>query len=135
MNRGQVTERIRAALDIVDVVAEHVALRRAGRDYKGLCPFHQEKTPSFYVIPSKEAFFCFGCNVGGDVFKFIQLKENVSFAEARASADCARAARPCPAAGPQEALGHPPNRDRIIPNGHVGSGPGPTWEISAYWAV
>lgn len=84
MSRGELTEQVRSALDIVEVVAEHVALRRAGKDYKGLCPFHQEKTPSFFVIPAKGSFYCFGCGAGGDIFKFIQLRENVSFVEARA---------------------------------------------------
>ncbi|MCK4625830.1 MAG: DNA primase [Phycisphaerae bacterium] len=67
---------------MVDLVAERVSLKRAGRNLKGLCPFHQEKTPSFNVLPDRQIFKCFGCNVGGDVFKFVQLTENVEFAEA-----------------------------------------------------
>lgn len=67
---------------IVDVVAEHVTLRRNGRRLVGLCPFHVEKTPSFTVTPDMGLFKCFGCGRGGDAFSFVQLKENVSFAEA-----------------------------------------------------
>lgn len=78
------TRRIQQAFDITDVVAEHVKLTRAGKDYRGLCPFHREKTPSFYVVPSKQIFKCFGCGAGGDIFKFIQLRERIDFKEARA---------------------------------------------------
>ncbi|MFQ5424666.1 MAG: DNA primase [Phycisphaerae bacterium] len=78
-----VTDRIREASDIVDVVGACVALRRAGKDFKALCPFHSEKTPSFHVVPHKQIFHCFGCGAGGDVFKFIQLREAVGFREAR----------------------------------------------------
>jgi len=79
-----ITERIRQANDIVDVVSTYVALRPSGRSYKGLCPFHQEKTPSFHVVPEKQIFKCFGCQAGGDVFTFVQLKEGVDFREALA---------------------------------------------------
>ena len=76
-------DRIRDANDIVDVVGEHLALKRAGGGFKGLCPFHHdEKTPSFFVNPDRQTFKCFGCGVGGDVFKFVQLRENVGFVEA-----------------------------------------------------
>ncbi len=78
------TRRIQQAFDISEVVGEHVKLAKAGKDFKGLCPFHQEKTPSFYVVPAKQIFKCFGCGAGGDVFKFIQLRERVGFPEARA---------------------------------------------------
>jgi DNA primase len=78
------TEQIRQSSDIVDVIASHVALHRAGRNMKGLCPFHSEKTPSFHVLPERQMFKCFGCGVGGDVFKFVQLRENMTFPEARA---------------------------------------------------
>jgi len=80
----QLTEQIRQASDITDVVSSYVTMKRAGRQFKGLCPFHNEKTPSFHVTPERQAFKCFGCGAGGDVFKFIQLRENVSFPEARA---------------------------------------------------
>ncbi len=68
--------------NIVQVIQEYVSLKRVGRTYKGLCPFHGEKTPSFHVDPEKGFFHCFGCNVGGDVFKFLELHEKVGFAEA-----------------------------------------------------
>jgi len=79
-----ITRRIQQAIDIAELVRPHVRLVRAGKDWKGLCPFHSEQTPSFYVAPSKQIFKCFGCGAGGDVFKFIQLREKVSFPEARA---------------------------------------------------
>ena len=63
-------DEVRAASDIVAVVSDSVSLRKAGSTYKGLCPFHGEKTPSFTVTRDKGFFHCFGCGVGGDVFKF-----------------------------------------------------------------
>ncbi len=75
-------DEVRAAADIVKVVGDYVKLRKAGVNFKGLCPFHQEKTPSFAVHPTKQIFHCFGCGVGGDVFKFVMLIENLSFPEA-----------------------------------------------------
>src|SRR5262249_3877212 len=64
------------------VIGEYVPLKRAGTSFKGNCPFHNEKTPSFNVNPDKGFFNCFGCHVGGDVFKFLELYEKVSFPEA-----------------------------------------------------
>ncbi|MGH9357738.1 MAG: DNA primase [Terriglobia bacterium] len=75
-------EEIRAAVDIVRVVGEYVQLRKQGANLVGLCPFHQEKTASFAVHPTRQIFHCFGCGVGGDVFKFVMLIENVTFPEA-----------------------------------------------------
>ena len=77
-----VKEDIRQRIDLVGLVSEHVALTRKGSDFWGCCPFHREKTASFHVIPSKMIFYCFGCKAGGDVFKFVQLREGVSFGEA-----------------------------------------------------
>lgn len=74
--------QIRQAADIVDLVSESVHLRKAGKDFSGLCPFHSEKTPSFSVSPDKQLFYCFGCGEGGDVFHFVMRREGVSFAEA-----------------------------------------------------
>ena len=75
-------EEVRAAADIVKIVGDYVRLRKAGANFVGLCPFHQEKTPSFAVHPTRQIFHCFGCGVGGDVFKFVMLMENVTFPEA-----------------------------------------------------
>lgn len=75
-------EEVRAAADIVKIVGDYVTLRKGGVNLVGLCPFHQEKTPSFAVHPVKQIFHCFGCGVGGDVFKFLMLIENLSFPEA-----------------------------------------------------
>ena len=68
--------------DIVTVIQDYVSLRKTGATYKGLCPFHGEKTPSFHVNRDKGFFHCFGCGVGGDVFKFLELHEKVDFPEA-----------------------------------------------------
>ena len=74
--------RIRDAVDIVQLIGRYVALRQAGASWKGLCPFHPEKTPSFTVSPARQTFKCFGCGAGGDIFTFVQKKENVEFPEA-----------------------------------------------------
>src|SRR3954466_9683329 len=68
--------------DIVQVVQEYVSLKKVGATYKGACPFHSEKTPSFHVNGEKGFFHCFGCGVGGDVFKFLELHEKVGFQDA-----------------------------------------------------
>jgi len=73
---------IRAAVDIVDLVGRFVNLRKAGSHWKGLCPFHAEKTPSFTVNPQKNIFHCFGCGVGGDAFGFVMRQDRLSFPEA-----------------------------------------------------
>ena len=71
--------QVAAASDIVDIIGARVPLKQAGSVFKALCPFHREKTPSFTVNPSRQTFHCFGCNVGGSVFKFLTLYENVDF--------------------------------------------------------
>ena len=78
----QFIDDLRLQANIVQVVQEYVPLKRAGTTFKGLCPFHAEKTPSFHVNPEKGFFHCFGCGVGGDVFKFLELHEKLSFPEA-----------------------------------------------------
>ena len=74
--------RIQQANDIVDVIGEHLALKRKGREMLGLCPFHEDHRPSFNVNPTKQIFKCFACGAGGDVIKFIQMRENLSFPQA-----------------------------------------------------
>jgi DNA primase len=78
----QFIDDLRAQANILHIVQEHVPLKRAGTSYKGNCPFHAEKTPSFHVHPDKGFFHCFGCGVGGDVIKFIELQEKVGFQDA-----------------------------------------------------
>jgi DNA primase len=78
----EVITQIRDAADIVAVIGQHVQLRKAGRNWKGLCPFHGEKTPSFNVSPDKGFFHCFGCQKHGDVFTFVMELEGKSFVEA-----------------------------------------------------
>jgi DNA primase len=75
-------DEVRLHADIVQVVQETVPLRKVGATYKGLCPFHAEKTPSFHVNRERGFFHCFGCGVGGDVFKFVELRDRVGFVEA-----------------------------------------------------
>lgn len=79
---GEVKEEIRRRTDIVAMVSAHAALKKSGRYYKGLCPFHQEKTPSFHVDPERGLFHCFGCGAGGDVFDFVMRSANLTFTEA-----------------------------------------------------
>ena len=83
---GRISEstlrEIRERADIVEVVSETVRLSRSGASFRGLCPFHREKTPSFFVHPSKQIFHCFGCGEGGSVFHFLMKARSLSFAEA-----------------------------------------------------
>jgi DNA primase len=90
-----VLDEIRARVDILDIVSQFVTLRRAGSNWKGLCPFHAEKTPSFMVNPAKGIFHCFGCGAGGDAFGFLMRQDRLSFPEAvRALASRAAVALP-----------------------------------------
>lgn len=77
----ELIDEIRNANDIVDVISQYVVLKRSGRNFFGLCPFHKEKSPSFSVSPDKQIFHCFGCGVGGNVFHFVSKIENVDFRE------------------------------------------------------
>ena len=81
MKDERLLEELKTRLDIVDVISDYVELKRAGQNYKGLCPFHSEKTPSFMVSPDKQIFHCFGCGVGGNVIHFMMKYENLSFPE------------------------------------------------------
>jgi DNA primase len=78
----QFIDDLRAQANILHIVQEYVPLKRAGTSYKGNCPFHSEKTPSFHVHPDKGFFHCFGCGAGGDVIKFLELQEKIGFQEA-----------------------------------------------------
>ncbi len=78
----QVIAQVRDATDLVEVVGDHVKLRKRGRKYEGLCPFHEEKTPSFSIDPDKGLYYCFGCHQGGDAINFIMQLERLSFPEA-----------------------------------------------------
>ncbi len=80
--RSGARDEIRHRINLVELVSQHVALKKAGRQYKGLCPFHQEKTPSFHVDPERGLWYCFGCSQGGDVFDFVMRTGNLSFPEA-----------------------------------------------------
>jgi DNA primase len=82
MKSDGLVDEIKSRIDIHDLIAEYVDLKRSGSNYKGLCPFHSEKTPSFMVSPSKQIFHCFGCNKGGDIFSFIMNYDNMTFNEA-----------------------------------------------------
>ncbi len=77
-----IIEEVRMKNDIVDVISQYVKLTRRGSTYFGLCPFHNEKTPSFSVTPSKQMYYCFGCGAGGNVYNFVMEYENYSFGEA-----------------------------------------------------
>ena len=77
----ELLDEIKSKNDIVDIVSQYVVLKRAGRNYMGLCPFHKEKSGSFCVSPDKQIFHCFGCGVGGNVFHFISKIENLNFKE------------------------------------------------------
>ncbi len=75
-------KEVREAADILELISESVVLKKTGKNYQGLCPFHAEKTPSFSVNPSKQIFYCFGCGIGGDAIAFLMKKEGMSFPEA-----------------------------------------------------
>jgi len=77
-----VAAEVKSKLSVVDVVGESVSLKKAGTTYKGLCPFHGEKTPSFVVTPHRESWHCFGCGLGGDMFSFVMQRDSVAFPEA-----------------------------------------------------
>ena len=78
----ELIQQVQEANDLVDVVSQYLPLKQAGRNFKALCPFHQEKTPSFTVSPEKQLFYCFGCQKGGNVFHFVMAMEQITFGEA-----------------------------------------------------
>ena len=75
-------DELKSKADIVTVIQDYVSLKKTGATYKGLCPFHSEKTPSFHVNRDKGFFHCFGCGVGGDIFKFLELHDKMDFPDA-----------------------------------------------------
>ena len=77
----ELLDEIKSKNDIVDIISQYVVLKRSGRNFFGLCPFHKEKSPSFSVSPDKQIFHCFGCGVGGNVFHFVSKIENINFKE------------------------------------------------------
>jgi DNA primase len=82
MIRDDMVEEVRSRADIVDVIGEFVQLKKSGREFKANCPFHEERTPSFYVVPDKGFYKCFGCGKSGDVFSFVMEKQGMDFVEA-----------------------------------------------------
>jgi len=80
--KADFADSLKMNVDIVRIVSDYVKLKKTGANYKGLCPFHNEKTPSFHVHATRQIFHCFGCGVGGDVFKFVMLADRVTFPEA-----------------------------------------------------
>src|SRR3990170_995344 len=76
------TQHVKSSADIVRIIGEHVRLKKAGGNYVGLCPFHQEKTPSFSVHATRQFYYCFGCGARGDVFRFVMEMEKLTFPEA-----------------------------------------------------
>src|SRR4030042_2183263 len=82
MKFERLLEEIRSKVDIVDFISDYVQLKKSGQNYKALCPFHAEKTPSFMVSQPKQIFHCFGCGAGGDVVSFLMKHESLSFSEA-----------------------------------------------------
>ncbi|UCF81434.1 MAG: DNA primase [Acidobacteriota bacterium] len=99
-------ERVRELADITRIVGDYVPLKKAGARHRALCPFHEERTPSFYVSPAKGLFHCFGCGVGGDVFEFVKLMEHVEFPEAlRLVAEKAGVPVPEPIVGRRDGAG------------------------------
>ena len=78
----EVIEEIRSKTNIVDIIGERIGLKQKGREYWCNCPFHNEKTPSFHVMPDRQMYHCFGCHAGGNVYTFLMQYENYSFQEA-----------------------------------------------------
>ncbi|HEG43811.1 MAG TPA: DNA primase [Phycisphaerales bacterium] len=109
---NNIISRIQQATDIVDVISEHLSLDKKGKEYVGVCPFHQDHRPSMYVSPVKQIFKCFACGAGGDAFKFIQLRENLSFPAAverladRAGIKLERMERRTPASADSQGQGY-----------------------------
>ncbi len=105
------SQQVKSSTDIVRIIGEHVRLKKAGNNFVGLCPFHQEKTPSFSVHPTKQFYYCFGCGAKGDVFRFVMETEKLTFPESvRRVAQ--RSGIPIPASRPSEEQTSPERRLR-----------------------
>src|SRR5205814_504899 len=81
-DRGDFKARVLSAVNIVELIGQTVSLKRRGKDYVGLCPFHQEKTPSFHVNPTKQYFICFGCKASGNAIDFVMKRDRMEFIDA-----------------------------------------------------
>ena len=79
---NNIIARVQQANDIVEVIGEHLSLAKKGKEMVGICPFHTDHRPSMYVNPTKQIFKCFACGAGGDVLKFVQMRENLNFSQA-----------------------------------------------------
>jgi hypothetical protein len=130
-------DAVRAATNIVEVIGQHLPLTAAGRNYKALCPFHEEKTPSFMVSPERQTYHCFGCGAGGNCFTFLMKHQGLEFLEAlellasRAGILLPRRHEPAAPAGGQPAGrdGSPSSRAWFFERLWSGEGrtPAPTW--------
>jgi DNA primase len=110
-------QAVRDHVDIVDLVGRYITLRKAGANWKGLCPFHEEKTPSFNVNPQRQIFHCFGCDAGGNVFTFLMRHENLTFPEAARSL-----ARECGIEIPETGAADHGEADRLAAANEVAQG-------------
>ena len=79
---ASIIDTIKTKVDVVEEIGLVVSLQKSGKSFKGLCPFHNERTPSFYVFAESQTWRCFGCNEGGDIFTFVQKQQNLDFREA-----------------------------------------------------
>ena len=111
----QFIQQVVQATDIVDLVSRHVALKRAGKEFVGLCPFHDDHKPSMHVVPAKQFFYCFVCGAGGGPIKFVELFERLEFVEA-VEALAQRANIPVPAAADQAGPSGPGKNDLLKAN-------------------
>src|SRR5713226_3203230 len=81
-HRASIIDTIKAKIDVVEEIGLVIALQKSGKSFKGLCPFHNERTPSFYVFAESQTWRCFGCNEGGDVFTFVEKQQGLDFRHA-----------------------------------------------------
>jgi len=117
---------VKARADFFAIASRYTRLRRAGRQFVGLCPFHSERHPSFYVHPEKKVFYCFGCNRGGDLFDFVMLVESCDFSEAlRIISGFSGGSDGGPRSGPESRRGLPPGRAVFARPLHIGGKPEP----------